>query len=406
MPPLIPVRSRVIQLHAVQAEFRASAALYRGFVGGRGSGKSWVGAYDLIRRAKRGRTYLVASPTGPMLEDTTLPTFRERAQALGVWGEYRAHPYPTVTLTTGATVRFRTAIDPERMRGPNLSGVWLDEASLMDEEAYRISIAALRECGEQGWLSATYTPKGPSHWTYARFASGLPDTEEFRAPTRANPFNPPGFEDTLRRQYGDTQFARQELDGLYVSIEGAEFPAEWFDWPGFWLDTWPDHLHWKAYYLDPSKGASDVADYQAHVRAALCVIDGRNTIVLDAVAEREDVTAMTRRAVKGVRDWPVHACGVEENGTMGFLMPAFHQVQKDLGVIQPWQPIVHRTPKLQRIRRVGVYLSLRQVRIIDSRGGRLLRAQLGDFPLGEHDDGPDAAAGAIDLLEQLAAGGR
>jgi hypothetical protein len=104
-------------------------------------------------------------PTGVKLADETFPTFKAIAQELGTWDPagVKMTPYLPVRLGTGATVRFRTAEDPDKMRGPNLSGVWLDEASLMDEEAFKIAIACLREDGEQGWLSATFTPKGLGH---------------------------------------------------------------------------------------------------------------------------------------------------------------------------------------------------------------------------------------------------
>jgi hypothetical protein len=223
------VITRTVKLHPIQAAFRRSDALYRGFVGGRGSGKSWVGAYDLIRRARRGRTYLVGSPTGVLMGDTTFPTFKELAQGLGVWGSAKLTPYPNVQLTTGATIRFRTAEDPEKMRGPNLSGAWLDEASLMDVGAFQIIIPALREAGEQGWLSATFTPKGQQHWTYATFGTGRPDSALFHARTRDNPFNPPGFEDTLRRQYPEI-LARQELAGEFCDLDGDAWqvvPTAW-----------------------------------------------------------------------------------------------------------------------------------------------------------------------------------
>jgi hypothetical protein len=225
--------TRTIRLHRMQAAFRRSNANYRGFVGGRGSGKSWSGAYDMLRRARRGRTYLIGSPTGILMQDTTYPTFKKLAQEMGVWdpARVRMSPYPTVELTTGASVRFRTAEDPERMRGPNLSGVWLDEASLMHVDAYNICIAALREGGEQGWLSATFTPKGLAHWTYDVFGTARADTEIFHASTRDNPFNPSGFQDTLARQYGggESALSRQELDGLFLDDEDGwqVIPASW-----------------------------------------------------------------------------------------------------------------------------------------------------------------------------------
>ena len=52
----------------------------------------------------------------------------------------------------------------------------MDEASLMDYDAFTIAIGRLREAGEQGWLSATFTPKGRQHWTCETFATGRPDT--------------------------------------------------------------------------------------------------------------------------------------------------------------------------------------------------------------------------------------
>jgi len=111
-----------------------------------------------------------------------------------------------VTLGNGAEVLFRSVDDPERARGPNLSGAWLDEASLMDAEAYSIIIACLREGGEQGWLSATFTPKGKGHWTYDVFGSQRPNSALFTARTVDNPFLPATFAETLRAQY-PSQFA-------------------------------------------------------------------------------------------------------------------------------------------------------------------------------------------------------
>lgn len=403
---------KTIRLHRVQSEFRRSQALYRGFVGGRGSGKSWIGGYDLLRRARRGRTYLVGSPTSIMMNDTTFPTIRRIAEDLGVWNPatVKLTPYPTATLSTGATIRFRSFEDPEKARGPNLSGTWLDEASLMDQAAYDIAIASLREGGEQGWLSATFTPKGPTHWTHETFNTGKPDTALFRARTGDNPFNPVGFEATLQQQYGETQFARQELGGEFVSIAGAEFPGEWFDWPGFWFDQWPDNMVYKVLYLDPSKGISDFAgdakknqecDWQAFVQAGL---DDGGTIYLDAHFNREDPVAMIARGIRLCREWPVVDFAFEDNGTMGFMVPEVQRQLTASGVLLPWTPIVNHIPKIHRIRHLASYLSRRQIRIRNSRGGKLLRAQLGDVPFGFYDDGPDAAAGAVQRLELLTLG--
>lgn len=198
-----PALRKTVRMHQAQHDFCRSSAIYRGFVGGRGSGKSWSISYDMIRRAKRGRLYMMASPTYTILRDTDLRAFISLARELGVLGEVKSSP-PSVKLTTGAEILFRSADDPERLRGPNLSGVTLNEASLMPRDAYEICIASLREGGEQGWLTAGFTPKGRTHWTYEVFGGDKPkpDTAIFHARTKDNPFVPPSFQKTIEQQIG------------------------------------------------------------------------------------------------------------------------------------------------------------------------------------------------------------
>ena len=80
----MPTIHRTFNLTRAQSDFRSSSALYRGFVGGRGAGKSFVGAYDLIRRAERGKTYLVVGPTYTSLLDSSLRSLLGIARDLNV----------------------------------------------------------------------------------------------------------------------------------------------------------------------------------------------------------------------------------------------------------------------------------------------------------------------------------
>ncbi|NBW21289.1 MAG: hypothetical protein EBR82_76335 [Caulobacteraceae bacterium] len=216
-----------VRLHQAQYRFHHSPARYRGFVGGRGAGKSWIGAYDLAKRALspngKGRLFLVAAPTYPMLSDSSLRTMIEILKLLGAYDldSIKRQP-PSITLPNGAEILFRSADDPERLRGPNLSGVWLDEASLMAEEAYSVAIATLRERGEPGWLSATFTPKGLGHWTYETFATGKPETELIRAKTRENPFLDTQFVSSLESQYSDRTKARNGRRNILAHIFGGK----------------------------------------------------------------------------------------------------------------------------------------------------------------------------------------
>lgn len=374
------------------------------------SGKTRAGATDLLLRSKPNRTYLVASPTGIMLSDTTLPMFRTVAQEFGLWGSLKLTPYPNVMLTTGAVVRFRTADNPERMRGPNLSGAWLDEASLMHSLAYDICLASLREAGEQGWLSATFTPRGPNHWTHAAFATSKPDTALFRASTGQNPFNPAGFAERLMAQWGDTNFARQELAGEFVQLEGAEFPGDWFARPDLWFDAWPETLILKIISLDPSKGTSGRgSDYQAHVLIGVVVEENRYVLYVDADLCREGVVDMCNRTAALTRRFNaeggsrlVDAVVCEENATMGLLEPALDAASVRAGVLIPYLLRTNTDNKEFRIRYyLGPPLSRYQIRFRRTPGSRMVVGQAQSFPYDEHDDGIDALASGLRCVAEM-----
>lgn len=415
--------TRTVRLSRAQAAFRASKARYRGFVGGRGAGKSWVGAYDLIRRMEPGGAYLIGSPTGVLMQDTTFPTFRQIAEELGVWAGVRLSPYPTarIRLVTArgqageAEVRFRTAEKPERMRGPNLRGAWLDEASLMDAEVRRVMLGALRDAGRLGWMSATFTPQGVQHWTYEAFASGLPDTAMIRARTADNPFNHPDFAKGLKEQWGDTLYARQELDGEFVSLEGAEFPGEWFTRPDLWFDAWPDDLALKVIALDPSKGTDGKGqDFQAHVMIGVALESGRYVFYVDADLDRIGVVQMCERTAELTRRFSaeggtrlVDSVVCEENGTLGLLKPALDAACVKLRVNVPYLLRTNTDKKEFRIRaQVSPPLSRGQLRFRRTAGGRHLVGDLQSFPRGEHDDSIDALATGLRRVSELLMGAR
>ena len=400
------IQRRTIRLHKTQSDFRHSQAIYRGFVGGRGAGKSWIGAYDLIRRAKRGRTYLVASPTGVKLGDETYPTFKAIAQDLGVWESVKLTPWPTVQLTTGATVRFRTAEDPEKMRGPNLSGVWLDEASLMDEAAYTICIAALREQGEQGWLSATFTPKGLQHWTYEVFGTRRENTEIFHCRTKDNPWLPPGFQETLEGQYNGL-LAQQELEGLFVNVEGAEWPPEFFG-DHIWFDDWPPDIETRVLALDPSKGKADKSgDPSAFIMLG---VDQHLCLWVDADIVHRPVEPLNagdkcivNDGLAHVAKWRPHGYIIETNGFQEMVATAQRRVALEAGMMTiPLYTINNTENKQQRIRTLGTYFAQRRFRVRSTAGGKVLVNQLRGFPSPDvHDDGPDALKTAEMMADYL-----
>lgn len=229
--------------HPAQLEFLTSPALYRGYVGGRGAGKSFVGALDLIQRALPNRLYMAAAPTYPLMRDATLRTFLDLGYQTNRIEDFRRADM-TATLRNGAEVIFRSADDPDRtMRGPNLSGAWFDEGSVMDKKALDLTLAALREGGLRGWLTVTFTPRGKGHWTYDFFAQQSPDVALYHSRSIDNPFLPGGFTEGLRSQY-TSAFAEQEIEGRFIDPVGRIAKREWFPvigarpTGGRWVRAW------------------------------------------------------------------------------------------------------------------------------------------------------------------------
>jgi predicted phage terminase large subunit-like protein len=311
-----------VDVHEAQQAFLDSEALYRGFVGGRGAGKSYVGALDLLLRAKDDRLYGVYAPTYPMLRDSSWRSFLDMAAQMRFIRKYNQTEM-RVTLGNGAEVIFRSVDNPERARGPNLSGAWLDEASLMAQDAYTIIIACLREGGEQGWLSATFTPRGRQHWTYDTFGCGKPNTALFHAKTGDNPFLPSDFADTLRAQY-PSQFAAQELEGEFVELAGNVFRRDWFRI----VESAPEGLRWVRYW-DLAASVKESADYTASVACALGT----------------DGTLYLRDMVRGKWEWPdqeriiVQTALAEPNTT--------HGIEKALHGIAALQTLMRRRDLLR-----------------------------------------------------------
>lgn len=238
--PVESVPVRCIQVDSPNHLYLASRALVP-------THNSFVGSYDLLRKAKPNRLYMVVAPTYKILKDASFRSFADHARQLKFLKKLNLADL-RVTLGNDAEVLFRSAENPDSLRGPNISGCWMDEASYCHEDAYSIVIACLREAGEQGWLSATFTPKGKAHWTYKILGKNIEcrrknaeaaargdaptekldkNVELFTAKTKDNPFLPPEFEHILRSQYTSTM-ASQELEGSFLDVGGKTFNRAWF----------------------------------------------------------------------------------------------------------------------------------------------------------------------------------
>lgn len=390
-----PIRIEVSVLPH-QAEYASSTARQVALIAGRGAGKTWAGAYRLLlHAAMTPGQYAVIAPTYTMLEDIDWPALREVARVMRL--DLVEQPgRMQMTLPGRSEIRFRSADRPDRLRGLNLHGCWMDEAAQIDEDVMQIVRPALR-CGECPWLAVTTTPKGTGHWTYRVFGPQSTDAHVVRATTRDNPL----LAESVRQQlYRDLVgvWARQELDAEWCDPEGVEWPAEhWGDWVMVPPATMPmQRMTRRVIAVDPSLGARpDRGDYSAIVALGWC--DGLLWAEAD-LARRPPHQIIADTLTLSDR-WRPHAIGIEAVAFQSLLVA---ELTRQRQVPYPVYGIqCGAQAKELRIRRLGPAIVRRELRIADTPGGRLMCRQLRDWPMGEHDDGPDALEMALRLMTEM-----
>jgi predicted phage terminase large subunit-like protein len=203
----------------------------------------------------------------------------------------------------------------------------------------------------------------------------------------------------LRATIGSAAFAA-EKQGDPVDPSVCEWPSSYFDYPGFWFERWPENLTLKTLALDPSKGQdAKKGDYSAFVRLGR---DANGILYCEADLQRRDSERIVADGVELVRQFRPDGFAIETNQFQQLLVPDFRRIGLERRVDLPIYGIDNQVNKEVRIRRIGPYLAQRQLRFkARSPGTLLLVQQLKDFPVGDHDDGPDALEAALRLAIEL-----
>jgi hypothetical protein len=205
----------------------------------------------------------------------------------------------------------------------------------------------------------------------------------------------------LRIDIGRTAF-EAEKQGNPLNPELCEWPESYFAEP-LWFAQWPERFAVKTMALDPSKGGdARLGDYSAFVMLG---VDAQGLMYVEADLRRRPVEEIVAEGVEWYRRFRPDAFGCEANAWQDLLGGQFAAefARQGLLSVRPWSVDNHE-PKIVRIRRLGPWLSQRRLRFKTASAGTLLLVQqLKDFPVGEHDDGPDALEMAIRLAQDLLA---
>ncbi len=220
------VHQVTFRAHAKQLAFLRSQARLVALVGGAGSGKTTAGVVWSLMRAVTwpGSRGMMIARSYPQLKQSLLVELERWAHEARLDLRWRFNRQDMeVQLPNGSRFWLRSADRPESLLGADLAWVYGDEVALWEENAFKYTLSRLRQPGFHQQAAFTFTPKG-RNWAFDVFGRPRADVEAIRCSTRENPHLDPSFVHMLEAQYGDTPFARQEIDGDFVSFEGLVYP--------------------------------------------------------------------------------------------------------------------------------------------------------------------------------------
>ena len=198
-----------------------------------------------------------------------------------------------IEFPDGTMVEFRTADDPDNLRGPGLDILWLEEAAMLsDTEPWNVMRPALSD--KLGLLITTTTPKG-KNWLWEEFWKKLADdVNQFRLEYTSidNPHFAKEEWEYAKLTYHPLMF-KQEYMGEFEAMAGVALSGEW--------------LH---YYVIGREGVLHDDD---DVR--LIPVDGKLNL--------RTYMAVDPATGEGADDFAMSIIGVAEDNTQVYLIKTF-----------------------------------------------------------------------------------
>lgn len=198
---------------------------------GRGFGKTRAGA-EWVQQMARSDPQARIALIGASLAEVRAIMVEGESGILAVSPPHRRPLFEPslrrISWPNGAQAFLYSAAEPEGLRGPQHSHAWCDEIGKWDaagERAMRAwdNLLLGMRSGDAAQVVATTTPRAVPLVQRLIAAEEAGEVAVTRGSTYDNAANlPPRFIRAMRRQFGDSAFARQELGGeMLADVEGA-----------------------------------------------------------------------------------------------------------------------------------------------------------------------------------------
>ena len=283
---------------------------------------------------------------------------------------------------------FRSADNPDRLRGANAGWLWLDEVAMMNADIWPLSIATLRESPGRAWMSTT--PRGKD-WVYQLFDGDHPDYTTIRSKTTDNLFLDDTFVSTLRQSMTSEMY-RQEVDGEFTDPVGSMFRREWLTV----ADQRPQGVQWFRYW-DLASSIRQSADYTASVR--VCLHNGV-VYIADGIRIKSEWPDVRRIMIETMRSETDTVHGIEK-AQHGLAATQELRRVPELADVS-FRGIDVKGDKGQRAMPWAARAEQGGVRIVAGAWVRDFLDEVVAFPSAPHDDYVDAASGAVAMVAKPA----
>lgn len=201
-------------LHTNQMKIWNDPSRFKVIAAGRRFGKTRLGVAQCITRALQGKRCWWVSPTYRTYGEVAWRSLKAYSQTIP--GVKISEVHTSIDFPCGGSVVLRSASEPDTLRGEGLDYIFMDEASLVKEQAW---VECLRPAlvDKHGDAAFGFTPKG-KNWIYRLFKkhsdespTKSPNWHSFHYTSYDNPFLDPEELEEAKTQMPERLFKQEHM---------------------------------------------------------------------------------------------------------------------------------------------------------------------------------------------------